>query len=175
VEDIRREHVPGLLLAHQPEAQMARRHAGRAAAGAGIADEIRDIGPVPAFGDADAAIRAVRNDLAGIVLHAAHKARAGPFPDVAADVEQAVLVGTEAAEGLRPAVGGTAFGLALIAGDPALRWIVVVDRQAIIAELAPANLGRSQQDCLRCNKLRRLCGILRNVTQAHPMRLVTPR
>ena len=81
---------------------MARRHAGRAAAGAGIADEIRDIGPVPAFGDTDAAIRAVRNDLAGIVLNTAHKARAGPFPDVAADVEQAVLVGAEAAEGVRP-------------------------------------------------------------------------
>ena len=43
-------------LSHQPEPEIARRHACGAAAGAGIADEVGDIAAMPALRDPHAAI-----------------------------------------------------------------------------------------------------------------------
>jgi hypothetical protein len=114
--------------------------------GAGIADEVRDIGAVRALGDADPAIGALLDHATGLVQHNAFEAGRGPFPDIAGEIGEAVLVDAERAEGPGRAVV-VAAGLALIAGDPAFRRIVVVDGEAVVAEFAagserPFGVGR---------------------------------
>src|SRR5581483_9569899 len=82
-------------LAHQPEAEIARRDAGRAATGPRVADEVGHIAAVLAFDDAHAAIdRGCRR----IVERSAREAGAGPLPDVAGKVDEPMLVHPEAAE-----------------------------------------------------------------------------
>src|SRR5215472_16112142 len=53
-DDSKRSHHALVVVAHQAEAEIARRRADRAAALDGIADEIGDIGPVRAFDHAHA-------------------------------------------------------------------------------------------------------------------------
>src|SRR6187402_3726854 len=117
-----RRHVrhPRGLLAHQAEAEIGRRHALRAAAGAGVADEVGDIGAVRTFGDAHAAIHRRTAGLAGLVDPRAHEAGRGPFPDIAGEIFDAVLVRAELAERIGRRVGQVALGFALVAADPAL-------------------------------------------------------
>jgi hypothetical protein len=98
---------PRPRLAHQAEAEIVRRHAGRTAAGAGIADEVGDIGAVLTLDDANAAIRCARYGLSGIVKPVAREAGRGPFPDVTGDVDEALLVDAEAAVSARLGAGDT--------------------------------------------------------------------
>ena len=111
---------PFVLFDDQAEAEVVRRNADRASAGLGVADEVGDVGAMLALDDPHAAVRAFRDDLAGIVEHAADEAGGRPFPDVAADILQAVFVGAESAERSGAGRGGSPVSLALVAGDPAL-------------------------------------------------------
>src|SRR5262245_30559097 len=83
------------VVAHQPEAEIARRRADRTAALEGIADEIRDIGPVCAFDHAHAAIDQGRANVSTRLDHGAHETAVGPFPDIAGEIEQPALVRAE--------------------------------------------------------------------------------
>ena len=82
---------------HQAKAEIGWRHAGGAAARAGIPDEVGHVGPVRALHDANAAIGV--GDLRGPVRSQRHAEEAGigPFPDVTTDVVEAVLVTPERA------------------------------------------------------------------------------
>src|SRR5262245_39249364 len=109
----------GTRLPHQPKAEIVRRHADGTAAGPGVADEIGDIGAVLAFDDADAAIGLARHHLTGLVEAVAGEAGRRPFPDIAGEIGDAILVDAEASEGARLVVDDL-FGFALIACDPPL-------------------------------------------------------
>src|SRR4029453_7712668 len=104
----------------QPKTEIVRRYAAGAATGAGVADEIGDIGAVPAFDDADAAIGLARHRLTGLVEPVAGEAGRCPFPDIAGEVGDAVFIDAEAAEGAHVLSALLALGLALVARDPPL-------------------------------------------------------
>ena len=89
------------VVAHQPQAEIARRRADRAAALERIADEIRDVGPVCAFDDAHAAIDRRRASVSTWLDRGTHVTAVGPFPHAAGEIEQRVLVGAERADWLR--------------------------------------------------------------------------
>src|SRR3954462_2478072 len=125
---------PRRLLAHQAEAEIGGRYALRAAAGAGVADEIRDIGAVGTFGDAHAAVHGRFAGIAGRVGARAHEAGRGPLPDIAGEIFDAVLVRTEPAERIGCRVEEVTLGFTLVAADPALRWICCVHRKAVVPE-----------------------------------------
>jgi len=106
----------------QPKAEIGRRHAGGAAARARVSDEIGHIGPVRALHDADAAIGIGDLRRPCLLQHHAKEAGVGPFPDIAADVVEAVLVATERADRLRvKCERAHPVGFGLIARDPGLR------------------------------------------------------
>src|SRR5215813_5427578 len=65
------------VVAHQPQAEIARRRADRTAALEGIADEIRDIGPVCAFDHAHAAIDQGRANVSTCLDLGAHETAVG--------------------------------------------------------------------------------------------------
>src|SRR5215510_8222125 len=73
----------------------------RTAAGARIADEISDVGPVGAFDHAHAAIHQRSPDVACRLHGAAHKAAVSPFPHIAGHVDEPMLVDPERADRLR--------------------------------------------------------------------------
>lgn len=87
---------PFVAFDDQAEAEVVRRNAYRAAAGAGVADEIGDVGAMLSFYDARVAIGAFRGDIAAVVEHVTREAGARPFPNVPPEILQAAFVGTEA-------------------------------------------------------------------------------
>src|SRR5213593_3114550 len=87
---------PKLWLANKPEAEIVRRDPDCAATSLGVPDEVGDIGPMWSLDDAHTTIGALRDNFADVIQHVAHEARAGPFPDVAADILQVVFIEAEA-------------------------------------------------------------------------------
>src|SRR5262249_56321925 len=71
---------PELIVAHQAEAQIAGRPADRAATGPGFADEVGDVGPVPAFDHPHPAVGGYRLGLSRARQAVALKAEPPPFP-----------------------------------------------------------------------------------------------
>jgi hypothetical protein len=128
------------MVAHQAEAEIARWGAGGTAAGAGIPNEIRDIGAMRALCEPNAAIGPSLESVPGIVAYAAREAGAGPFPAIADKIGKAVFIAAEAAEHARCAVL-IGPGFALIARDPALGRIVVVRRKFVIFKFAGGGVG----------------------------------
>src|ERR1051325_5370241 len=107
----------------EAKAQMRRRPAGGAAAGARIADEVGHVGAMRALDHANAAIGVGHAHRFAVERYANETTR-GPFPDVAADVEQSVGVAAEGADRLRRRheAGGTG-RLGLVTRDPGLRRV----------------------------------------------------
>ena len=68
------------------------------AAGSRISYNIRYVGTMPAFGYANAAVRAFGNCGAVIVQRALNKTSARPFPNVSCEIENSATVGTKGAE-----------------------------------------------------------------------------
>src|SRR5262249_27001113 len=109
--------MPSAAVAHQPQAEIARRRADRTAALEGIADEIRDIGPVCAFDHAHTAIDQGRANLSTCLDRGAHETAVGPFPDIAGEIDTPPLFGAERAEWLRCLI------------DPPIAAWPIIDRQ----------------------------------------------
>jgi hypothetical protein len=95
------QRAPATIVAHEPETEIGRRHAGRAAARARIAHEISHVGTVAALDDAHAAMHRARHRLAARIECVAREAGIGPFPDVSGDIDKPVLICAERADGLR--------------------------------------------------------------------------
>ena len=85
---------------HQPEAEITRRRADRTAADARVADEVADVGSVRAFDHAHPAIDESGANIALPLDRGTHEAAVGPFPDIAGEIEQPVLVDAEGADRL---------------------------------------------------------------------------
>src|SRR5262249_25827795 len=130
-------------VAHQPEAEIARRHAGTAAADGCVADEVRQVGPVTARNDANAAIRQRRANLYAWPDHPPHETAVGPFPDIAAEIHEPVLVRTERADRLGLLDHRVAFGGCIIDGERSPSWIAVIGavRQNLVLESPPRREG----------------------------------
>src|SRR5471032_694662 len=101
----RAQTLPGAVVAHQAEAEVARRAANRASSGAGIADEVRDVGAMAPLDDPNATIRPGHDRYAGLIDAATVKAAIGPFPDIAGEVCEAIFIGPKAADRPRFPVG----------------------------------------------------------------------
>jgi hypothetical protein len=95
----------GARFANQPETEIARWQPDGAAPSAGVADEVGDVGAVLALGDPHAAVGVLRQRAAGVVQRRTYEACAGPFPDVAADIKQTLVVSAEASERMGLRVG----------------------------------------------------------------------
>ena len=138
LKDIRREQVPVPVLPHQPEAEIVGRHAGRAAAGAGIADEVGHVGAMLAFDDADAAIGVARNGLAGVVEHACARSRCWSIPrHCRRGRSRPLLVGAEACR--------TADGVAV--GRAAVRIRARSGRSSVLRDRRRRPAGRRPCTC----------------------------
>jgi hypothetical protein len=123
-DDYSLQRFPVFIFDHQTKTKISGRHACGAASGAGIANKVGHIGPVGALHDTNAAIGV--GDACSprrLKLHA-KKAAVGPFPDIAAEILQAVVVAAKCADRLRVERAGTppvSFGL--VTRDPGLRGI----------------------------------------------------
>ena len=83
------------------KADGAGRRADRAAARPRIADEVGHVRAMAPLDEADPAIDRWWRRPAQRIQSRAHKAGAGPFPDIACHIEQAVFIGPESADRLR--------------------------------------------------------------------------
>src|SRR5690606_499965 len=99
--------------------------------------EARHVAAMATAGHAHAAVLRALDDLAVDAEVRACIAGAGPFPDVAGDVVQAVSIDAESTPRLRRHVASFARIALPIGGDPAGRWIFRVsfhNRQCVIPE-----------------------------------------
>src|SRR6516225_6895293 len=127
---------PRRLLADQAEAEIRGRDALCTATGSGVADEIGNVSAMGTLGDAHATIYGLAARIAGLVDPVAHEAGRGPFPDIAGQIGDAVLVDAELVERIGGGVGEIAVGFALVAADPASCRIVRIDGQSVVPESA---------------------------------------
>lgn len=93
------------VVTHETETEMLRRRSDRASAALAVPHEVRDVGPVQSLHDAHAAI--VRTRLHGAVRSERRPRVAGrrPLPDIAAEIIDAVCVGSVEAARLDRGIG----------------------------------------------------------------------
>src|SRR5215475_6606359 len=135
---------PELIVAYQAEAQIAGRPADRAATGPGFADEVGDVGPVPAFDHPHPTVGGYRLGLSRAGEAVAFKAGGGPFPDVAGEIDKPMFVGAKTADrlrGLDAAIG--AIGALVIKHEGATAGIGDLGdfRDGIVAKAASRRVG----------------------------------
>src|SRR5579872_5429952 len=87
-----------IIVTDEPETEIGRRLTDRAAAPARIADEIREVGPMPPLGNADRATGEEGRDRAGGRDGTVGEAGIGPLPNIAGEIKEAMLVRAETAD-----------------------------------------------------------------------------